>query len=182
MKISQFKKIIQEETKSVLRENAKDAERVKQSLKKSPWSGKVQLTWDGPEITTIPPGVYDIQDGDMEGRRFSTAVTIKVTKPIDTRELMIQMAQVEDYVSPWGRIDSIEKAKNPKNYTSTYPTPAAKSITSDSSAEITGHFDTIASEIKSLIPLTAGRPKSNAYKNILLKVLDSVLRLKKELQ
>jgi len=144
------------------------------------WSGKVSIGINGNPVTIIPPGVYDILDGDMEGRYFTTQLTIEVTEPIDTKELVIQMAQEEGYVSPWSRIDSIRKAKNPESFTSTYPIPT-KTKDEDEDLKIKSHIDIILNEVENLIPLTSGRSKSNLYKRQLTDILKTISKLKKSL-
>ena len=90
------------------------------------------------------------------------------------------MAQEEGYVSPWSRIDSIRKAKNPESFTSTYPIPT-KTKDEDEDLKIKSHIDIILNEVENLIPLTSGRSKSNLYKSQLTDILKTISRLKKSL-
>lgn len=160
-------------------EGNKESERARKNI--SDWSGKVHINGDYKNpVTIIPPGVYDIQDGDMEGRYFTTQLTIEVTEPIDTKELVTQMAQEEGYVSPWGRIDAIKTAKNQESFTSTYPLPI-KAKDEDEDLKITSHIDNILNEVESLIPLTSGRPKSNLYKRQLTDILKTISKMREQI-
>ena len=160
-------------------EGNEESERARKNI--SDWSGKVNINGDYKNpVTIIPPGVYDILDGDMEGRYFTTKLTIEVTEPIDAKELVIQMAQEEGYVSPWSRIDSIRKSKNPESFTSTYPVPTKKKDENED-LKIKSHIDIILNEVENLIPLTSGRSKSNLYKRQLTDILKTISKLKKSL-
>lgn len=76
--------------------------RYKAEKRYSKWSGKIRIYRKKNISKIVLPGNYTFTETDYGGNRDYDILSFKVTSPMDSKELAIQIAEKTGYISPWG--------------------------------------------------------------------------------
>ena len=79
---------------------------------------RVRKIYEGTEDKVLKPGYYEVTETDYGGMREEVEFTLKITKPINMKELAIKLIVEKNYLSPWNDLRVRPYTpKEPKMYT-----------------------------------------------------------------